>query len=246
MNKKYNYELIRDYLYGRVDKKTADEVGAHIRTDDITRNIALGIVLLDKMASDEEGAQQYLDSFEQKQLARINLRDQFRFSMPVIAKVAATVILFASASFIVYWFIQPSINDLLEKELKTAYTVPMLTRGDGTSTLDKAFQLYVEKKYEMAAQQFQISWQNDSTQTIALFYGGLSLLYANKDQAALVLLQHSTLKSSRFEQQAKWYSALALMKSGNQEAAKDLLNDMATRETHFKAAEAHVFLEKLK
>lgn len=246
MNKKYNYELIRDYLYGRVDKKTADEVSAHIRTDDITRSIALGIVLLDKMASDEEGAQQYLDAFQCQQLERIGQPTQSWSSMAIITKVAASLILIVSVGFVVYRLSQPSINDLLEKELKTAYTVPMLTRGDGASTLDKAFQLYVEKEYEMAAQQFQISWQNDSTQMIALFYGGLSLLYANKDQAALVLLQHSALKSSRFEQQAKWYSTMALMKLGNLETAKTWLNDMATNEAHFKAQEVRYFLEKLR
>lgn len=246
MSKKYNYELIRDYLYGRVDQKTAQEIGAYIRTDDTTRSIALGIVLLDKMARDEEGAEQYLNAFQQKQLARINQQNQSGFSMPVIAKVAAAVILLVSIGSTVYWLIQPNRNDLLEKELRVAYNVPMLTRGDGASTLDKAFQLYAEREYEKAAQQFQISWQNDSTQSIALFYGGLSLLYADKEQEALVLLQHSTLKSSRFEQQAKWYSALALMKSGNQEAAKELLNDMANRETDFKAKEARVFLETLK
>ena len=246
MSKKYNYELIRDYLYGRVDQKTAHEIGAYIRTDDTTRSIALGIVLLDKMARDEEGAEHYLNAFQQKQLARINRQNKSVLSMSVIAKVAAAVILLVSVGSIVYWLIQPNRSDLLEKELRVAYNVPMLTRGDGASTLDKAFQLYAEREYEKAAKQFQISWQNDSTQSIALFYGGLSLLYANKDQAALALLQHSSLKSSRFEQQAKWYSALALLKSGNQEAAKELLNDIATLDTHFKAEEARVFLEKLR
>lgn len=246
MNKKYNYELIRDYLHGRLDKKTADEVSTFIRTDEVTRSIALGIVLLDKMAKDEAGAEQYLDGFQQKQLEKIGQPTQSRFSMATMAKVAAGVILLVSAGFIMYWLSEPSMNDLLKKELHVAYAVPILTRGDGTSTLDGAFQLYVQKEYDKAAQQFQVVWQNDSTQTVALFYGGLSLLYANHDQAALDLLQHSTLKSSRFEQQAKWYSAMVLMKSGNQEAAKALLNDIATRETHFKAKEARDFLEKLR
>jgi hypothetical protein len=246
MNKKYNYELIRDYLHGRLDKKTADEVSTFIRTDEFTRSIALGIVLLDKMAKDETGAEQYLDGFQQKQLEKIGQPTQSRFSMATLAKVAAGVILLVSAGFIMYWLSEPSMNDLLKKELHVAYSVPILTRGDGTSTLDGAFQLYVQKEYDKAAQQFQVVWQNDSTQTVAMFYGGLSLLYANHDQAALDLLQHSTLKSSRFEQQAKWYSAMVLMKSGNQETAKALLIDMATRETHFKAKEARVFLEKLR
>jgi hypothetical protein len=246
MDKKYNYELIRDYLYGRVDKKTADAVSAYMRTDDTTRSIALGIVLLDKMARDEEGAEQYLDVFQQKQLEKIGQPTQSKFSIAIMAKVAASLIILVSVGFLVYQLSQPSINDLLENELKIAYTVPILTRGDGISTLDKAFRLYVQKDYDKAAQQFQVVWQKDSTQTVALFYGGLSLLYANEDQAALVLLQHSTLKASRFEQQAKWYTAMALMKSGNQEAVKVLLNDMATSETHFKAKEARVFLEKLR
>lgn len=246
MNKKYNYELIRDYLYGRLDKKTADEVSAYVRTDDTTRSIALGIVLMDKMAMNEAGAEQYLDTFQQKQLERINHRDQSRFSMPIIAKVAAAVILVVSAGFIVYWLTQPGVNDLLEQELRVAYAVPILTRGDGTSALDEAFQLYVQKEYDKAAQQFQSVWQNDSTQAVALFYGGLSLLYANHDQAALDLLQHPSLQASRFEQQAKWYSAIALMKSGNPEAAKALLNNMTATEGHFKAHEARELLEKLK
>jgi tetratricopeptide (TPR) repeat protein len=248
MNSKYDYDLIRDYLHGVLDKKTAGEIGALIQEDETAHSIALGIIQLDKEFSQEEDAEKYLEEFRQKQMKIIGtaLRQSKTSAIPLF-KMAAAILLLITVGFTIRWMMMPSLSSLVERELSEAYPEPTLARGEqALSTLEAAYQLYSQKEYAAAAIQFQKIWQQDPEQKSALFYSGLSSMYAGNYQQALTLLKSDAMMDSRFEQQAKWYQALGLIKLGDHTAAKKILEMIASDKNHFKTLEAKKLLRKFK
>ena len=83
MEAKYNYELIKDYLEGLLDSKTAEGVQQLIKNDETAKNIALGILTLDKkFQGNEQAFDAYIDGLLQTQQEIIDRHQVVRKSFP--------------------------------------------------------------------------------------------------------------------------------------------------------------------
>jgi hypothetical protein len=248
MNKKYSYELIRDYLHGVLDKKTAEEIGMLIRTDETARSIALGIIYLEKQFKEEAEADVYLDTLYRKRAEMIAERTKAStLAFKPFIRMAAALLLLVTAGVVVRLLMAPGIATLVDRELRQPYSLPTLARThESFTTLDSAYQLYSQADYPGAAQLFQRASQLDQHQTVALFYFGLSELYAGNCARAANLLASGDLVGTRFEQQARWYQSLALIQSGDRTKAREQLEWMAADPNHFKSKEASELLSKIK
>ncbi len=226
MTSKYDYDIIRDYLHGLTDQETAKRIHELIRTDEVARNIATGILQLEHdFDGDETQIENYIESLHQKQLDLINRKNNVRvFSGSWIAIAAAVLIVAVIGSVVVL-----SGESMLDKELSEPYPYSA-ERG---SDVNDGFRFYQNRDYRNA-----ISRLNDDDAT-AVFYKGLSYLYVGEYQNAIT--SFSSLETSRYNEQARWFTALALLKSGKITEGKIVLNAIVSN-NGYKSSEARELL----
>lgn len=249
MKIQYNYELISDYLHGLLDSKTASKMHELIKTDEIARNIALGIVQLDKKFENEEAVEVYLNQFQQSQLALVRKHIKASYSTRTsMLRIAAVIVLLVTIGFVVRLMVfTPDLQSLANQELKEPYPIPTLSRSEGgISILKKGYQFYSERKFDEAAEQFDLAFTADNQQVSAVFYGALSHLYVGNYGQARQLLESSIIEGSRFDQQARWYLALSLIKQNDRDYAVEVLDTISRNQAHFKSVEASKLLKELK
>jgi hypothetical protein len=243
MTDKYNYELIRDYLHGVLDKNTAARVGELIRTDETARSIAAGIIQLEEEFKDELEAEKYLEAFHEKQTATIRHNKPFTISFKPLLRIAAALVVLIGVGFVIRYVTTPNLNELVNQELSMAYPIPTLSRDGEATGLDQAYQLYSEKKFARAADLFHQVGAKAPEQTAIIFYEGISRLYAGEYRPALELLENQMLTDSRFEQQARWFRAVAYLKLKNHERANIVLREIVNQPRHYKQKLAREILE---
>jgi hypothetical protein len=240
MKGKYDYDIIRDYLHGLVDQETAIRIRELIRTDDVARNIAAGILQMEhEFHGEEHEIESYIETLRQKQLNLVREQGKQRqMSFPWI-KLAAAILIIAVSGFVLWLTVfRSNDNNLLAAELNKPYPLATLDRG---SPAEGAFEAYVKGDYKNAIASFD-SISNDVSVT---FYNGLSHLYEGKYNEAITLLRTNTLEASRYREQASWFEALALIKSGRNDEAKDSLKKIGADASHYKSKAARQLLEGL-
>jgi tetratricopeptide (TPR) repeat protein len=249
MKTNYNYELIHDYLHGLLDSNTSKEMGELIKNDETARSIAEGIIRMEKeFSGDEVALDAYLENFQQKQLALVG---QSKETKPIIKtawfRMAASLLLLISVSAVVRMMIAtPDLQTLVNQELSQPYPLSQLVRGDGDeSAKEKAFQLYAQADFANASIYFEQAATDEKDNATISFYNGLSYLYAGKFEKAIALFASDVMKASRYSQQATWYWALALLKSGNKDAATEKIKAISKDKQNFKYAEALQMLKQL-
>src|SRR5687767_12523012 len=128
MESRYDYDIIRDYLHGLVSREKAHEIGELIRTDDVARDIAEGILLMEKeFLENDTDIENYLEDFRQTQLRAIQtgalviaerkVRNQW---LKIAAAVLLLVVVFFSIRQITS---QPDLLTLIDEELAEPYPV---------------------------------------------------------------------------------------------------------------------------
>ncbi len=239
MKSKYDYELIRDYLDGLLDKDAADKVHELLRTDEVARNIAAGILHLDhEFKGDEHALEAYLEALRLKQLHKIEKTSAFSLSGLKIA--AALLLLLTSAA--VLWLLLSRGNSVLEQELSTPYPMATATReSQNESEASTAFGHYAAGRYEQAIIAFGSADKNPEV----IFYTGLSQLYSNHTSEAVATFDSPSLKTSRYREQASWFHALALIKDKRIPEARQNLEAIRADTSHYKSETAAALLEEL-
>lgn len=253
MESRYNYDLIRDYLHGLVDRKTALEIGELIRTDEIARDMAEGILLLDKEFNEnDQDIEVYLESFRQAQLQKISTQTNFigerNQKFPWLRVAAAATLLVVAGIFAIQWMNdKPDLMTLIDQDLSQPYPVSNIFRGPSNeSNYARAFELYQNKNYTQASLYFEKAAQTETDLATITFYNGLSSLYSGHYPNAIKLLRSKTVSASRYSQQAQWYLALTHLKSDQTKEGMEILNRIANSSTHYKRDEAVRFLETVK
>lgn len=232
MSAKYNYELIKDYLDGILDTKTSQMISHQIENDEIARDIAKGILLLDDhFNQDDEKIEQYLQdrlATQEQVIEKVNSKKQY----PVL-KIAASFALIAISWFGIHQLTQPSMDEVIGNELSTPYEITITLRDSESAQMDQAVINYQNgnylKTYELL---------NDKHDAQAVFYKGISLLYAGEYDKAIANLESTNLASSRYEQQGRWFLALAYLKAGKNESAYQILERISASNSHYKKAQA--------
>lgn len=103
------------------------------------------------------------------------------------------------------------------------------------ATLEKAMAYYKAKKYRMALSEFDVILKEHNDEVNALFYGGLSYYHLNSNKEALTKLDKVLVnKKTEFNQEAKWYKALTLIKLKQTDKAKNLLQQIVAEKGFYK------------
>lgn len=235
MKSKYDYEIIRDYLHGVLDQDTARKIRDLIRTDDVARNIAAGILQLEhEFDGNEEEIEAYIEKLREKQLNLIKEQRGPKVVAFPWMKLAAAILLIAAVGAAVWaMFFRADKNDLLAQELSEPYPLS-IERGE--SDANAGFELYLRGEYKAAAEAFG----NAGDHPNVIFYGGLSNLYSGNYDKAISLF--SSLKETRYREHALWFYSLALIKAGKMDEAKRNLEKISNDPGHYKSDAAAVLL----
>jgi hypothetical protein len=249
MKGQYDYELIRDYLLGLTDQQTTREVAELIRKDEFARDIAAGILRLEKeFNGNEEEIDRYLDKFMQSQLRTIQTQSRTgRNGQKFWLRIAASVVFVVAAGYFITVMInRPDTGSFIAAELSEPYPVSNIFRSEGgASDEDKGYAAYADKNYREAAQYFSKLPDGSQNAGSVSFYLALSNLYMEQYENAIVLFESVSISESRYEQQALWYKSLALLKANDQAKAQKILLQIAEDQRHFKHAEAQQLLSLL-
>ncbi len=118
-----------------------------------------------------------------------------------------------------------------------------VVRGE-VNTNNNAFNLYENKLYDEAEQQFK-TLLNSKTDYNIEFYYAMSLLNQDKIEAATTVLNGLKSKTHDFKAEVFWYSALIQIKLEDFEKAKTELKALEALKSDFKSQETKILLEKL-
>jgi len=249
MKSQYDYDIIRDYLHGLVDKETAREVGELIKKDEIARGIAEGILRLDKEFKEDDAAiDLFLENLRQKQLTIIHqYRRPARITEKLWFRIAASVLLLIIAGFAIRMIVSaPDYQAQIDEELAQPYPISNLFRSESeNSPQEKGYQLYTQGNFAGAARYLEQASSEGRDVASVTFYNALSNLYSGNYNRASVLFESHNIGSSRYADQAQWYQTLALIKSNNKSKAIEVLTAITKDELHFKREAALELLDQL-
>jgi TolA-binding protein len=251
MESRYDYDIIRDYLHGLADRKKAIAIGELIRTDEIARGIAAGILLLEKEFQENEGEiETYLENFRITQLKKIHSRvtsKNSRKTQSLWLKIAAAVLLMIAVGVGIQKAIfKPDALALVDEDLSQPYPVANIFRGLKEETdYSRALEAYQSKNYPQASRYFEKVSREANNQASAVFYNGLSCLYSGNYHKAIQLLASDQLPESRHAQQAQWYLSLAYIKSGDIKKGIEVLKEIETLPQHYQHQSAGQLLEAI-
>lgn len=138
--------------------------------------------------------------------------------------MAAAVVLLAVG---IWWVVRSPMSEFdrqLGARLEVIYPAPLQTMGEAEvqGLWSAAGMAYREKRFDEAAKLYGQLIQNQTERSNeAMFYAGLSALYAGEYSAAV---QHlNAVPNGPHREAAGWYGALALLKLGRKQEAKALL-----------------------
>lgn len=241
MKSKYDYDIIRDYLHGLVDQETAARIRELIRTDEVAKNIATGILQLEhEFKGNEQEIEAYIESLRQKQLTLIAGESKVRKMTFPWVRVAAAILLLAVVTPILWLTLyRNDPNDILASELRSPY--PLSAVGRGPIEDNPAYEAYLSGHYNNAIKAFEAR-EGDVTDT---FYNGLSNLYAGHYDRAIELLSSESIGTSRYKEQALWFRSLALIKAERISEARESLQQISSQKQHYKSEQASILLKDL-
>lgn len=235
MKSKYDYEIIRDYLHGLVDQDTARRIRDLIRNDDIARSIAAGILQLEhEFDGDEQQIETYIEELRERHLKLI-ARPQGKQASFGWMKLAAAILIILVAGAVIWLTLFN--RSVLEKELSQPYALTAIDRGSGD--VNAGFEFYLKGDYSNAIKAFG-DVAGDASVT---FYKGLSYLYSGDYENAVTVL--GSLDGSRYKEQAAWFGAIALVKAGKVDEAREELRRINRAGDQFKSEDAGQLLDEL-
>ncbi|MEP5612192.1 MAG: hypothetical protein ABJP45_08075 [Cyclobacteriaceae bacterium] len=233
MKTDYNYELIKDCLDGILDTKTTARIKDLIDKDETARDIAKGILLLDKRYGNDEDLDAYLFNLHTKQRRVIDRMFQPKRSISFL-KIAASISILIVAALVAYQLNKPTLSDLVTAELSIPYQSPTTVRNsEEISDFDLAMIAYSKGEY---ARTFELLDEESNSQ--AIFFKGLSKLFMAEYSSASEYFNKPQLLESRYEEQSRWYLTLAYIKSHQIFKAQETLDFITSDNTHFKYSEA--------
>ncbi len=237
MPSQYDYDLIRDYLHGLLDKSAAGEIGELIERDEVARGIAEGILLLERNFASEQEVDAYLENFRHVQMRTIHRTvNEGKQKRRLLMKVAASVSILALIVYIIRSAMPgPDVMAMVDEQLSTPYAVVNVVRSAGDPTpFDLGIEQYTAGNYTEALRYFRMSAGSTADLATLTFYEALSHLYAGHYKDASHLLQTEVIAGSRYAQQARWHLALAALKMNDHELARKTLAAIVADKRHYK------------
>lgn len=246
-----NFELLERYRKGELSeqeekslkqRRTEDEAF----NDEVRRHLSAQAAI--RQAGREHLKQRFREVYHQEETAPTPKVVPFYKRQQVWLLAAAVITLLVATWLTISGPSTTEGGDVFA----TYYELPAtpLDRGgndaEGVSRqFDQALDRYDAKEYAEAISLFETLLQDSafSMQSAARFYQGHALLQINKPQKALEAFEE--IIHPLFIQQAQWFSALAYLKLGQTEEAKNILEKISGDEDHYQQEQAGELLEEL-
>lgn len=148
---------------------------------------------------------------------------------PVLA-IAASFLVLIAAGFL---FLQDSPKRDLFVDNYDVYPsiIKPIVKGEinSSSLLDEAMINYQESNFKLANEQLS---KIDRVSDTVLFYKAITEIELGEDQKSLETFELIDDRTSRFYKESQWYSALLVLKDGQNEKAKTLFQSIVTDSKH--------------
>lgn len=235
-------EIIEQYLLGKLNPELLEEFKQKLAADDqFKAEVALEQALFRNLQVAGRKQQRLkLEAFHQE-LVRPALKvepeeRQEEEEKPARGKViqfpvkrfgwmaAASIAMIIGTTLI----LNPFSGNRVSPEF-TPYPGGEITRGDGEreSTKAQAFAAYQEKNYPESIALFNAVPEAEKDE-MTLFFLGNAYLFAERPQEAIDTFKRYLLQYEEFALEAKWYLGLAYLKVGDEAAAKQQLEQVAS------------------
>ncbi|MBK8737211.1 MAG: tetratricopeptide repeat protein [Saprospiraceae bacterium] len=159
--------------------------------------------------------------------------DSSSFGSNFFFRIAAGLVIFCVFGFLVYqYFYASNSKELFAEAFHTLPPTESNTRSIGEVNLkevnanSKAMVLYGNKKYEQAANLFEERLKEFPKDNESYLYAGLCYLQLNNNDKAIQYFKLARINSEQFYQPASWYLSLAYLKSGDDDNAKKMLQEL--------------------
>lgn len=155
---------------------------------------------------------------------------------------AAAILLLLIPTFLL---LRPSPDNRLFNEYFKAYPDVTSSRTGDAATFNAAMEAYRAGDYADALPHFSDFLSTHSQDAEALFYGGIAEAKAGDPETAIQRFEKLESIESIFLTAAKWFHALALVKSGKREAAIPLLEELSQSDNKYQS-DAKALLEEIR
>ncbi|MFP2997076.1 tetratricopeptide repeat protein [Spongiivirga sp. MCCC 1A20706] len=235
--------LLEKYFSGELDASEQLEFDSLLKTDadfkaefELQQDIQQAIKL-----SERADKKRLLQRYEEDRAAVDNAKASKRKWLPIAAAIA----LLFSLGIYIGSNIAPSGNSLYDNYYEMyPNTVYSITRSGGEESPERsAFEAYEGGDYPGAINYFNQLHKQDGLKNLHFYLGQAYL--ANEEYENAVIAFKSVIKANEdFTQESRWYAALSYLKQDNIKEAKNVLKEIAAKNTYKKEA-AMELLEKL-
>lgn len=243
-----NFEQLTEYA----QENTSDSVRVHVETCERCATILEGISIAKAESTKKEVS---LDHFLQaskestkihidKEISVKNTSNEFK---GLFLRVAAALIIVTIGAIAFFYTNKFDAEEFVAYEISNHRPGPNIERDlkvdANWSSFANSFQ---NSEYEKALSILD-NVKPDNRNSSFDFFQGLCYLYKKPAdyQKAVDLLVSIANSDNRFNEQARWYSALGYFKLGKVNQCKELLLEITLIEDHFKKEEAKSLLENL-
>ncbi len=170
-----------------------------------------------------------------------------RSLLPYLAAAASILILVMAVAYLMNQGGVPNSQELYASYFKP-YDISGAQRSEGNEQLIQLEKLYANQKYAEALPLLEIQLNADETKSSDLLLAaGISNLELNQSEKALSYFNRITAKGDfNFEDEVRWYSALAYLKQDDITKAKELLEILSGDASADHSKEAKRLLDQLK
>lgn len=262
MHNQDTYEWIERYLNGECDAEEAAQLEAKASAEPefaallkLHTEIQSTVADADAMAFSNALAaadQAYHSEIQASNLesnaSEIDQIEKPRTSYFRIWGIAASIaILIGIGGYFMYVNRAQSPEALFSEYFDPAFA-PSNFRSDADvldSLYRKAFDAYNANDFSNAIPAFETIYNNDTKQSTAEFYLGMSFLANNNPEAAIPFFERLAKSANTFQQQSQWYIALCFLKRGQPDKAEAYLNELSNTSGKYQS-KAQELLKKMK
>lgn len=224
-----NEEAIALYAEGLIDPKVYETIPADVldHADTCFECKQKIMDVFDIIRNDEEAKEQIRVKNAMPIAGSLKAKNVFRIS-PVWMYAAAAVVLLIGVYFVFRAF-QPVSDEQLFAEYFTPYQNLLTMKGENNSMVEFALNYYDLKIWDSAVIFFEkISETYKDIQAIRFYEANALLALGKTSEAEKLLLSIIVSNDARFKIQANWYLALAMIKSGKNDGAIEILRTLQT------------------
>lgn len=238
-------EIIEQYFLGKLNRELLEEFMHRLTTDEeFKAEVALEQALYKNLKVVGREEQRLKLEIFHKELGHYASKDEPEeqnkaknfgkiIKLPIkkfSLMAAASIALIIGSTFIYNTISNKSVShETIFATSFIPYPIEVITRGDlvKESIKEQAFAAYNEGGFQKSVKLFSALPESEQDE-MTMFFLGNAYLSANMPYEAIDTFKKYLLQYEEFEIEAKWYLSLAYLKVGEETAAKQLLEQLAS------------------